>query len=267
MKFASQTDIQFLISKIKLALSGKVDTISGKQLSTNDYTNDEKNKLAGIAAGANAYALPTASASVLGGVKVGANLTISNGVLAGTPDTKYSAMSGASTSAAGASGLVPAPGAGAANRYLRSDGTWVVPPDTNTTYSPATSSANGLMSAADKAKLDASPTTSSVKTQIEAYGYQNSSQVQAAINSAVGKITGISFSVVTSLPTTGTTGVIYLIAHSHSDSGDNYDEYIWLADKKSYEKIGNTDVDLSAYVKSADLSEIETTELATMWSA
>ena len=64
------------------------------------------------------------------------------------------AMTGASASAAGASGLVPAPAAGAANRYLRSDGSWQVPPDNNTTYAAATQSANGLMSAADKKKLD-----------------------------------------------------------------------------------------------------------------
>ena len=55
-------------------------------------------------------------------------------------------MRGASTSAAGAAGYAPAPSAGAANRYLRSDGTWSVPPDTNTTYSNmrgASSSASG----------------------------------------------------------------------------------------------------------------------------
>lgn len=38
-------------------------------------------KLNGIASGANAYTLPTASSTVLGGVKVGANLVISSGVL------------------------------------------------------------------------------------------------------------------------------------------------------------------------------------------
>lgn len=54
---------------------------SGKGLSTNDYTTTEKTKLAGIATGANNYTLPTASGTVLGGIKVGSNLTISNGVL------------------------------------------------------------------------------------------------------------------------------------------------------------------------------------------
>lgn len=71
-----------------------------------------------------------------------------------TQDTTYGNMSGATTSAAGRAGLVPAPAQGASNRYLRSDGTWQVPPDTNTTYSVATQSANGLMSSADKRKLD-----------------------------------------------------------------------------------------------------------------
>lgn len=54
---------------------------SGKGLSSNDYTSAEKSKLAGIATGANAYVLPTASSTTLGGVKIGSNLTISNGVI------------------------------------------------------------------------------------------------------------------------------------------------------------------------------------------
>lgn len=69
-------------------------------------------------------------------------------------DTKPVTMKGASTSTAGSAGYAPAPSAGAANRYLRSDGTWTVPPDTNTTYNVATQSLNGLMSATDKVKLD-----------------------------------------------------------------------------------------------------------------
>lgn len=84
-------------------LDTKVDKVSGKGLSTNDFTTAEKTKLAGIATGANAYSLPTASATVLGGVKVGSNLSISNGVLSGTPDTHYTktfTIKGAGTAAA-----------------------------------------------------------------------------------------------------------------------------------------------------------------------
>lgn len=71
-----------------------------------------------------------------------------------TDTNTWIAFKGATTSAAGIAGYAPAPAAGAANRYLRSDGTWSVPPDTNTTYPAATQSAQGLMSAADKKKLD-----------------------------------------------------------------------------------------------------------------
>ena len=44
---------------VNIVLSGKVDKVSGKQLSTEDYTTAEKNKLAGIAAGANNYTHPS----------------------------------------------------------------------------------------------------------------------------------------------------------------------------------------------------------------
>lgn len=50
---------------------------AGKGLSTNDYTAAEKAKLAGVAAGANNYVLPAPTASTIGGVKAGNNVTIS----------------------------------------------------------------------------------------------------------------------------------------------------------------------------------------------
>lgn len=57
----------------------KVDKAEGKGLSTNDYTTPEKNKLAAIEAEANKYVLPAATASALGGVKIGSNITLANG--------------------------------------------------------------------------------------------------------------------------------------------------------------------------------------------
>lgn len=54
-----------------------VKAVSGKSLSTNDYTTAEKNKLAGLSN----YTLPTATASVLGGVRVGSNITLSSGTI------------------------------------------------------------------------------------------------------------------------------------------------------------------------------------------
>ena len=48
---------------VNTALGNKVDKVSGKGLSTNDYTTTEKNKLAGIATGANKITVDTALSS------------------------------------------------------------------------------------------------------------------------------------------------------------------------------------------------------------
>lgn len=71
------------------------------------------------------YNLPIASANDLGGIKVGTNLSIdsSTGVLDAT-DTTYSDFTGATSGAAGAHGLVPAPAAGDQGKALKGDGTW-----------------------------------------------------------------------------------------------------------------------------------------------
>lgn len=58
-------------------------------------------------------------------------------------DTTYKVMTGATASAAGQAGLVPAPAAGKQGQYLRGDGQWLTPP--NTTYSQATADKLGLV--------------------------------------------------------------------------------------------------------------------------
>ena len=79
----------------------------------------DKAKLDGIASGAGNYTLPTASSSVLGGVKIGNNISISNGAISISKDNVTSALG-------------------------------YTPPGT----SVATTTSNGLMSASDKTKLD-----------------------------------------------------------------------------------------------------------------
>lgn len=71
--------------KVKLdglenALAAKVNKEDGKGLSTNDFTTNEKTKLAGL----ENYTLPTASDTVKGGIKVGAGLTMNGEVLSAT---------------------------------------------------------------------------------------------------------------------------------------------------------------------------------------
>lgn len=52
-KAVGQNGLLYFWQSLKAKLAGKVDKVDGKGLSANDYTNTEKNKLAGIAEGAN----------------------------------------------------------------------------------------------------------------------------------------------------------------------------------------------------------------------
>jgi len=64
-------------------------------------------------------------------------------------NTTYSVMSGASSSSAGSQGLVPAPTAGKQGYFLRGDGTWAVPTDTNTKYKLTKSNGKIVLTSTD----------------------------------------------------------------------------------------------------------------------
>lgn len=110
-----------LLDDTTVDLSGKVDKVEGKGLSTNDYTTAEKTKLAGIAEGANNYVHPSYTAKTSGLYKVTVDAT----------------------------GHVSAVAA-----VTKDDITALGIPGQDTTYPEATPAEAGLMSAADKSKLD-----------------------------------------------------------------------------------------------------------------
>lgn len=58
-------------ANVNAALAKKVDAVSGKGLSTNDFTAAYKSKLDGIAANANNYSLPLAASGTRGGIQLG----------------------------------------------------------------------------------------------------------------------------------------------------------------------------------------------------
>lgn len=96
----------------------------------------------------------------------------------------------------------------------------------------------------------ASPALTGVPTAPTASSGTNTTQIAttAFVQTAIGGLALITISVVNSLPTTGQSNVIYLVPKSTAQTNNAYDEYIWVASTSKFEKIGDTEIDLSGYL-------------------
>jgi hypothetical protein len=150
----------------------KVDKVAGKGLSTEDYTSEEKAKLAGVAAGANNYQHPATHPATM------IEQDASHRFVTDTEKTTWNGKASTAVATQSANGLMSAADkkkldgvAAGANNYqhpathpasvIVQDSTHRFVTDTEKTTwngkastAVATQSANGLMSAADKKKLD-----------------------------------------------------------------------------------------------------------------
>lgn len=240
------------------ALGGKVDVVSGKGLSTNDYTTTEKNKLAGIATGAevnqNAFTNVKVGTSTISADAKTDTLTLTAGTnITLTPDTSadsvtiatsaevnqnaFSNVKVGSTTIAADSKTDTLELVAGSNVTITPDATndKVTIAATDTTYSDATQSAHGLMSVNDKKKLDAfgAASTYALKTDISGmYKFKGSVATASA------------------LPTTGqTVGDVYNIeaASTYGGAGMNvaWDGEAWdpLGEIFSISSITNSEID------------------------
>lgn len=205
-----------------LSVSGKTITYTKGDGSTGTITTQDTNTT-----------YSTATSSTAGLVKIGytesgknypVELNGSGQMYVNVPwtdnNTTYSAMTGATSSAAGAAGLVPAPAAGKQAQYLRGDGTWATP--TNTTYSVATTSANGLMSSTDKSKLDGIASGANKTTVDSALSSTSTNPVQnKVVNSAISNLntlvgdTAVSIQISEAIASKSDTG------HTHNYAGSS----------------------------------------------
>ena len=269
-----------LKAQIVALLGNKVDKVSGKGLSTNDYTAADKTKLDGIAAGANNYTLPTASGDTLGGVKTTSTVTSASGytpapIIDGVPyykdtNTTYNPATKSTNGLMSAEDKTKLDGiAAGANNYtlptasgdtlggvkttstVTSASGYTPAPiidgvpyykDTNTTYNPATQSANGLMTAADKKKLDA-------------FGAAGTYATQTYVGQQIAAAGHITKTIVTSLPAVSDAknNIIYMVKKASGTSGNLYDEYMLI--DGALEKVGDTETKIST-LSNADVEEI-----------
>lgn len=107
-------------------------------------------------------------------------------------DHTYGNMKGATSSSAGSAGLVPAPNIGEQLKFLRADGTWVIP--TNTTYSVGTTSYSGTtkLYTSTGSATDGTMTQNAITTALNGksatghtHNYAGSSSVGGNANAAV----------------------------------------------------------------------------------
>ena len=146
----------------------------------------DKVKLDGIATNANKYTLPPATSTTLGGVMVPADSGIelsSDGKIKLTKDKLVQvigAFTGATASTAGQVGLVPAPTKGSTSLYLKSDGTWGTPTNTNTTYTLSPGTNNGT--------LKLTPSSGSAQDNIKVTGLGNLAYENSLSASDVGAL-------------------------------------------------------------------------------
>ena len=75
-KYLDMEGLAYLWTQFNSLLSNKVDKISGKGLSTNDYTTTEKTKLSGIETGANKYVHPTSGVTASSYTKVTVDVNV-----------------------------------------------------------------------------------------------------------------------------------------------------------------------------------------------
>lgn len=183
------TNLKSLSDKIIEAIGNKVDKVDGKGLSTNDYTNEEKTKLDGIATGAEV------NQNAFSNVVVG-NTTIS-------ADGKTDTL----TLTAG-SNITLTPDA-------TNDKITIVA--TDTTYEEATTEDSGLMSSDDKTKLDgideganaythpSYTARTGVPTSNQTPAFGGTFSVSQPVSDATGHITAVNSRTVTIPSTTATT--------------------------------------------------------------
>lgn len=184
--------------------------------------------------------IPVASDTILGGIKVGENLSI-------TADGVLSAEGGGTTDY---SVLLNKP-------VLNTANTKSLAVDSNETI-------NGIISLHKISKTGSyedllnKPTIPTKTSDLENdsgfitntvndltnYYLKSETYTQSEVNNLIGQIKTISIEVVDTLPTTGEDNKIYLVPKEGS-TGDVYNEYIWV--NNTWELIGSTQVDLTGY--------------------
>ena len=110
-----------------------------------------------------------------------------------------------------------------------------------------------------KAKIDAMAVTIDGTVTADGSNAVSGKAVYDFVTKAIADISGFHAEIVSELPETGKTNILYLVAKSAAASGDGYDEYLYI--NGAWERVGSTDIDLSGYVQASEMHAITNTEI------
>ena len=120
---------------------------------------------------------------------------------------------------------------------------------------------NGLLFLLQQIKLKMDAMVVTIDSTVTADGVNavNGKAVYDFVTAAIAGITGFHAEIVSVLPSTGETNILYLVAKSTAASGNGYDEYLYI--NGAWELIGSTDIDLSGYVQASEMHAITNAEI------
>ena len=110
-----------------------------------------------------------------------------------------------------------------------------------------------------KAKMDAMAVTIDSTVTSDGTNAVSGKAVYDFVTAAIADISGFHAEIVSELPASGQSNILYLLAKSSAASGDSYDEYLYI--NGAWELIGSTDIDLSGYVQASEMHAITNTEI------
>lgn len=110
-----------------------------------------------------------------------------------------------------------------------------------------------------KAKMDAMAVTIDGTVTADGANAVSGKAVYDFVTAAIADISGFHAEIVSELPETGKTNILYLVAKSEVASGDGYDEYLYI--NGAWERVGSTNIDLSGYVQASEMHAITNTEI------
>lgn len=79
------------------------------------------------------------------------------------------------------------------------------------------------------------------------------------VTAAIAGVSTFHAEIVEGLPSTGASNILYLVAKTSSESGNVYDEYLYIGG--AWELVGSTGIDLSGYVKSSEMHALTNSEI------